>query len=143
MCIHVSKCIHKYICTSVCAKTHSFCFNCSLTLSLSQLSRSSTLSYFVLLMFLCFALFFCCFFFGTASVAAKCIEFCEFCFAANKRIQGQMTSAKHFSCCSLLLLVSGARHVLSGALYTILFSCYLRLCFLLQVCFVFYFLIFS
>lgn len=67
-------------------------------------------------------MFFFSFFSAVAFGAAKCIEFCEFCFAANTRIQGQMTSAKHFFCMLarslslLLLLVSGARHVLRGEL---------------------------
>jgi len=94
----------------------------------------------VLLMFLCFAFLV---FFGAAVDAAKCIEFCEFCFAANTRIQGQMTSAKHFSCSLLLLLVSGARHKLWGDLGAKLFGCYLRLCFLLIVGFCIFFFIFS
>lgn len=60
---------------------------------------------------ICSFIFFC--------LAGECIEFCEFRFglAANIRIQGQMTSAKHFlrlplllfCCCSHIVVAWGIK----------------------------------
>lgn len=54
-----------------------------------------------------FSVFFVDFFSAVAFGAAKCIEFCEFCFAANTRIQGQMTSAKHFFVLARTVVTAG------------------------------------
>lgn len=85
-----------------CPQLHTY-IHTYVAFTLSTLSLNSPPHTLSGVLFFCFV--FWCFFFSFFSAvafgAAKCIEFCEFCFAANTRIQGQMTSAKHFFVCSL------------------------------------------